>query len=204
MEEQNRGMSRAQPLILAMTLLAAAGCGSDKSAAPTGTAAGGGSPTSAGGKSTGDTGVSSIAAVTDACTVLAPSDFKAVGFTVESAGEDVSQNFNLSTTTSVACQWTNFDDNQGGSWELVIGHGDAKAAYDGDLLLSKIDTVTKLSIGDEAFLADKVTSSDPNDHDFEAAVRLGDTYFTMSTTADNGSGAITTLAKLVIDRLKKS
>ena len=127
-----------------------------------------------------------------------------MGFTVDNEGADVSQNFSLATTTSVACQWTNFDNNQGGSWELVIGTGDAKSAFASDLSLAGLNTVTKLSIGDEAYLADKVSSLDKTDHDFEAGVRIGDTYFTMSTTDDKGGEAITALAKLVADRLAKS
>ena len=163
----------------------------------------GASATSTGDSSTVETGASPAVDPTKACTVLGPADFKTVGFTLDSAGEDVSQNFNLSTTTSVACQWTNFDNNQGGSWELVIGTGDAKSAFASDLSLAQLDTVTKLSIGDEAYLADKVSSSDKTDHDFDAGVRIGDTYFTISTTDDKGGGAVTALAKLVADRLKK-
>jgi hypothetical protein len=197
-------MRRARRLILAFVVLTAACGSSGKTSSPTAVPAPAGPATSTADGSTGDTRASTVVAVTKACTVLAPADFKAVGFTVDSEGEDVSENFNLSTTTSVACQWTNFDNNQGGSWELVIGTGDAKAAFAGDLLLARIDTVTKLSIGDEAYLADKVTSSDKTDHDFEVGVRIGDTYFTMSSTDDNGADAVTALAKLVVDRITKA
>jgi hypothetical protein len=197
-------MRCARPLLLAVVVLTGA-CGSNsKSSSPTAAPGPAGSTTTTAGSGTGDTTGHAAVAVTKACTVLGPADFKAVGFTVDSEGEDVSQNFNLSTTTSVACQWTNFDNNQGGSWELVIGTGDAKAAFAGDLLLAKIDTVTKLSIGDESYLADKVTSSDKTDHDFEAGVRIGDTYFTMSSTDDKGADAVTALAKLVVDRITKA
>jgi hypothetical protein len=195
-------MRQARPLVLAVVLLTGA-CSSSKSTAPTAAATSGASATSTGDSSTGETGASPAVDPTKACMVLGAADFKTVGFTVDNAGEDVSQNFNLSTTTSVACQWTNFDNNQGGSWELVIGTGDAKSAFAGDLSLAQLDTVTKLSIGDEAYLADKVSSSDKTDHDFEAGVRIGDTYFTMSTTDDKGGDAVTALAKLVADRLTK-
>lgn len=197
-------MRQARSLILALVLIAGA-CSSSKSSAPTAApATGGGSSTSTGDSSTGDTGASTAVNPIKACTVLGPADFKTVGFTVDNEGADVSQNFSLATTTSVACQWTNFDNNQGGSWELVIGTGDAKSAFASDLSLAGLNTVTKLSIGDEAYLADKVSSLDKTDHDFEAGVRIGDTYFTMSTTDDKGRDAITALAKLVADRLAKS
>lgn len=157
-----------------------------------------------GGDSTAPTTGAAIADPIDACAVLGPADFKTVGFTVESEGEDVSDNFNLSTTTSVACQWTNFDDNQGGSWELVIGAGGAESAYESDLSLAELDTVSKLAIGDDAYFVDKTSSLDATDHDFEAGVLVGDTYFTMSTTDDRGGEAIAALATLVADQLEKS
>jgi hypothetical protein len=177
-------MRQKRPLILAVVLMTGA-CSSSPITAPPAAPATGASATSAGDSGTGDTGARTAVDPIKACTVLGPADFKTVGFTVDQEGEDVSENFNLSTTTSVACQWTNFDNNQGGSWELVIGTGDATAAYDSDL-------------------ADKTTSSDNTDHDFEAGVRIGDTYFTMSTTDDKGGDAITALAKLVADRLATS
>lgn len=138
---------------------------------------------------------------TDACAVLSADDFAAVGVTTDAAGVDVSQNFNLATTSSVACQWTNFDNNVGGSWELVIGTGDAAAAFASDLSFAQADTVTTMDLGDEAYLVDKVSSLDSADHDFEAGVRIGDVYFTLSTTDDGGSDAIATLAAVVADRL---
>ncbi len=196
-------MKQARWLIVAIVMLTAA-CSSSKSSAPTAAPATSSAATTTGNTTTGNTVAQTAVNPIKACTVLTPADFKAVGVTVDNAGEDVSQNFNLSTTTSVACQWTNFDNNKGGSWELVIGTGDAKSAYDSDLLLAGIDTVTKLPIGDEAYLADKVSSLDKTDHDFQAGVRIGDTYFTMSTTDDKGADAVTALAKLVAGRLTKS
>ena len=133
--------------------------------------------------------------------MLSPADFAAVGFTVDHAGEDVSKNFNLSTTSSQACQWTNFDNKVGGSWELVIGTGGAKDAFASDLSLAQLGKVTRPSIGDEAYLEDKTSSFDATDHDFELGVRIGDTFFTMSTTDDTGAGAVTALAKVVASRL---
>ena len=103
-----------------------------------------------------DTGSNAAGDATDACSVLAPADFAVVGFTVDADGEDVSENFNVATTSSVACQWTNFDDNVGGSWELVIGTGDAEAAYEFEVSFAALDTFTTLDIGDEALvLADR-------------------------------------------------
>lgn len=138
---------------------------------------------------------------TDACSLLSPADFAVVGFTVDAEGDDVSENFNLATTASAACQWTYFDDNVGGSWELVIGTGDAEAAYEFEVSFAALDTFTTLEIGDEAYLADKVSSVDATDHDFEAGVRIGDIIFTVSTTDDNGAEAIVALATLIAERL---
>ncbi len=201
-------MKQARWLIVAVILVNGA-CSSSKSTTPTSAPATNSSVTTTGNTTTGNTTTGNTVAQAalnpiKACTVLGPADFKTVGITVDNAGEDVSQNFTLSTTTSVACQWTNFDNNQGGSWELVIGTGDAKSAYASDLLLAAIDTVTKLPIGDEAYLADKVSSLDKTDHDFAAGVRISDTYFTMSTTDDKGADAVTALAKVVAGRLPKS
>ena len=148
-----------------------------------------------------DTVDSPPVAASNACALLSPDDFAVAGFTVDDDGVDVSENFNLATTSSVACQWTNFDDNVGGSWELIIGTGDAQAAYEFELSFAQLDTFTTLDIGDEAYLADKVSSFDADDHDYEAGVRIGDTFFTLSTTDDSGAEAIAALAELVADRL---
>jgi hypothetical protein len=142
--------------------------------------------------------------IAHACTVLHPSDFATVGYTVAREGDDVSQNFVLDTTTSVACQWSNDDNNHSDSWELAIGTGGAKAAYASDLQFAQFDTVTKLTMGDESFIADEVRASDKSDHDYSVSVRTGDTYFTMSTTSDTGADAVKSLAKLVLGRLTKS
>ncbi len=139
--------------------------------------------------------------VTDACAFLSSADFAAVGFTVEGNGEDVSGNFNLSTTSSVACQWMTFDDNIGSSWELVIGSGDAEATYDFDSSFVGQDTVTPVDLGDEAYLADKVSSFDSADHDFEVGVRIGDIFFKLSTLDDRSVEAIVALATLVANQL---
>ena len=193
-------MSPSTPFVVAVALLLG-GCssGDDDSAA--------GSTIPADTAPTADTAPSSDTApaiavdVTDACSFLSRADFAGVGFTVAEEGEDVSENFNLSTTSSVACQWMNDDDNISSSWELVIGTGDAEAAFASDLGFAQFDTVTTLEIGDESFLADKVSSFDSTDHDFEAGVRIGDIYFTMSTTDDRGAEAIVALANLVVARL---
>ena len=137
----------------------------------------------------------------DACIFLSPADFSDVGFTADGEGEDVSENFTLFTTSSVACQWTTSDDNIGSSWELIIGRGEAKAAYDFELAFAQQDTITTLDLVDEAFLVDKVSSFDSADHDFEVAVRRGDTFFTLSTTDDRGADAIVALATLVANQL---
>lgn len=147
------------------------------------------------------TASSASADTSNPCALLSPDDFAVVGFTVATEGEDVSESFTLSTASSVACQWMNDDDNISSSWELVIGTGDAEAAFDFELSFAEIDTVTTLEIGDEAYLADKVSSFDSADHDYEAGVRIGDTFFTLSTTDDRGAEAIAALARLVADRL---
>lgn len=148
-----------------------------------------------------DTGTNAPVDTTDACSLLSPADFAAVGFTVDAEGEDVSENFTVSTTSSVACQWMSEDDNIGSSWELIIGTGDAEAAYEFEFSFAAIDAITTLAIGDESYLADRVSVIDSSDHDFEAGVRIGDTYFTVSTTDDRGAEAILALAALVADRL---
>ncbi|MEQ1873408.1 MAG: hypothetical protein ABL953_06740 [Ilumatobacteraceae bacterium] len=150
---------------------------------------------------TSDTVDSQPVDASNACALLSPNDFAVVGFTVDDDGVDVSENFTLATTSSVACQWTNFDDNVGGSWELIIGIGDAEAAYEFEVSFAQLDTFTTLDIGDEAYLADKVSSFDADDHDYEAGVRVSDTFFTLSTTDDRGAEAIVALATLIADRL---
>ena len=180
---------RHTPLILTVVLLAGACSNSDKNTTSTAS-----TPTS-------DTEASPPVDTSDACALLSPADFATVGVTVDDQGVEVSENFTLSTTSSVACQWTNFDNNVGGSWELVIGTGDAAAAFASDLAFAEIDSVTRPDLGDEAYLRDKVSSFDSADHDFEAGVRIGDIFFTMSTTDDHGSDAIAALAALVTDRL---
>lgn len=146
--------------------------------------------------------VASVAVdLTDACTFLSPSNFADVSFTVDGDPEDVGERFSVSTTSSVACQWMTSDDNIGSSWELVIGTGDAEAAYDSELLFAPQDTATTVDLGDEAVLIDKVSSFDSTDHDFEVAVRRGDVFFTLSTTDDRGAEAIVALATLVANRL---
>ena len=139
--------------------------------------------------------------ITHACAFLSPADFAGAGFTVASDGEDVSENFNLATTSSVACQWMSDVDNISSSWELVIGTGDAATAFATDLGFAGLDTVTRPELGDEAYLVDKVSSFDAADHDFEVGVRIGDVYFTLSTTDDRGADALTALATLVAERL---
>ncbi len=185
----NVGVVRRAWLILTIVSLAGACGDGDKDSTSTAS-----TPSS-------DTGASTPVDTSDACALLTPADFATVGVTVDDEGVDVSENFSLSTTSSVACQWTNFDNNVGGSWELVIGTGDAKAAFEFDLGFAEIDSVTRPDLGDDAFLVDKVSSLDSADHDFEAGVRIGDIYFTMSTTDDHGSDAIAALAALVADRL---
>lgn len=161
------------------------------------------SPSSGAEVSSSPTSSFSVAAVpvdlTRPCTVLSAVDFAGVGVTVDGGGEDVSRNFNLATTASVACQWTNFNNNTGtsGSWELIIGTGDAASAYKSDRSLADLDKVKDPQLGDEAYLADKVSQLDATDHDFEIGVRHGDTYFTLSTTANDGGTAVTALAKIV-------
>ena len=181
-------MRHFRPLLLAVIVLTGA-CSDDKNS------------TSPASTPTSDTVVSTPVDVTDACALLSPADFATVGVTVDAEGVDVSENFNLATTSSVACQWTNFDNNVGGSWELVIGKGDAEAAFASDLSFAEMNTFTTPELGDEAYLEDKVSSFDSTDHDFEAGVRIGDTYFTLSTTDDGGADAITALATLVADQL---
>ena len=180
-------MRPARPLTLAFVLVLVS-CSDSTESATTSTAP-------------SDTGSTTTFDATDACSVLAPADFAVVGLTVDAEGEDVSENFTLATTSSVACQWTNFDDNVGGSWELIIGTGGAEAAYELEVSFTELDTFTTLAIGDEAYLADKVSSFDATDHDYEAGVRIGDTFFTFSTTDDRGAEAIVALATLVADRL---
>ena len=152
---------------------------------------------------TTSSGSAAIAAVdlTNACAFLGAADFAAAGFTADGEGIDVSDSFNVSTTSSVACQWTTTDDNIGSSWELIIGRGEAQAAYDFELSFAQQDTITTLDLVDEAFLVDKVSSFDSADHDFEVAVRRGDTFFTLSTTDDRGVEAIVALATLVANQL---
>ncbi len=153
-------MRGTSALVVAVTLLAGACSDGNKDS------------TTSASTPTSDTVVSTPVDVTDACALLSAADFAAVGVTLDAEGVDVSENFTLATTSSVACQWTNFD-----------------------------NTMTTLELGDEAYLEDKVSSFDSADHDFEAGVRIGDTYFTMSTTDDHGAEAITALATLVADRL---
>ena len=178
---------RSFALLVAVCLLTAACSESD------------GSPSASSAPS--DTGSNAAVDVTDACSFLGPADFAVVGFTVDAEGEDVSENFTLSTTSSVACQWMSDDDNISSSWELVIGTGDAQAAYDFELAFAELDAITTLAIGAESYLADKVSSFDSADHDYEVGVRSGDTFFTLSTTDDRGLDAIAALARLVADRL---
>ena len=180
---------RRASLILITGLLFGACSNSDKDSTSTAS-----TPTS-------DTEAGTPVDTSNACALLNAADFASVGVTLDGEGEDVSENFTLATTSSVACQWTNFDNNVGGSWELIIGTGDAEAAFTSDLSFAEINTASTLELGDEAFLEDKVSSFDSADHDFEAGVRIGDIYFTMSTTDDHGSDAIATLAALVTDRL---
>ena len=180
-------MRFARPTVLALVVLSAS-CSGDDSTDPAPTAI-------------SDTAGSTSVDVTDACSLLSPADFAVVGFTVDAEGEDVSENFNLATTSSAACQWINDDDNISSSWELVIGTGDAAAAFASELAFAELDTMTPLRIGDEAYLADKVSTFDSADHDFEAGVRIGDIFFTVSTTDDRGAEAIAALATLVADRL---
>ena len=181
-------MRHFRPLVLAVIVMTGA-CSGDKASTTTAS-----TPAS-------NTAVSTPVDVTDACALLSPADFATVGVTVDAEGVDVSENFNLATTSSVACQWTNFDNNVGGSWELVIGKGDAEAAFASDLTFAETNTVTRPQLGDDAYLEDKVSSFDSADHDFAAGVRIGDTYFTLSTTDDGGADAITALATLVADQL---
>lgn len=174
-------------VVIAALLLGACSSGDDDS--------------TAGSISPSDTASTATVDATDACAFLGPADFAAVGFTVDAEGEDVSENFTLSTTSSVACQWMSDDDNIGSSWELIIGSGDAEAAYEFEVAFAAIDTITTLAIGDESYLADRVSVIDSSDHDFEVGVRSGDIFFRVSTTDDRGVEAIEALATLVADRL---
>ena len=161
------------------------------------------SGTGDGNSATASSGSAAIAAVdlTNACAFLSVADFAAAGFTADGDGVDVSENFTLSTTSSVACQWTTTVDNIGSSWELIIGNGDAQTAYDSELSFAQPAAVTTVDLVDEAFLIDKVSSFDSADHDFEVAARRGDTFFTLSTTDDRGAEAIVALATLVANQL---
>ncbi|MBI4884151.1 MAG: hypothetical protein HY826_08860 [Actinobacteria bacterium] len=181
-------MRHMRPLVITLAILGVA-CSDDGGAASTAPAA------------ADDTEAGTASVPGDICSVLSSADFADVGFTVVVDGQDVSENFNLATTTSSACQWMTDDDNIASSWELVIGSGDAQAAFDFDLSFAELDSVTSVAIGDESFLVDEASSLDAADHDFAAGVRIGDVYFTISTTDDRGSDAIAALAQLVADRL---
>ena len=70
-----------------------------------------------------------------------------------------------------------------------------------DRSLAGLDKVKDLQLGDEAYLADKVSQLDATDHDFDICIRHGDTYFTLSTTANDGGTAVAALAKIVEDHI---
>lgn len=140
----------------------------------------------------------------DPCALLTAQDFAAVGVTLEAPGLDLSDQLSLATDTSSACQWMGAEGELRGNWELLIGKGHAKEAFEFDYGFAALDGVEDLDIGDDAFLSDRVDSATPEDYDFETGVLVGDLYITLGSTEDDGRDATIALTRVIAEKLGKS
>jgi hypothetical protein len=145
----------------------------------------------------GPGGASGDAALPHPCTILTAADFAAAAVTVTGPGVDLSSQIGLATNVSAACQWTG-----DGTWDLLVGRGGAATAYEFDRgFFDELDHVAELAAGDAGYILDREESATPEDYDHEAGVLVGDVYFTLGTTDDDGADATEELAELVAERL---
>jgi hypothetical protein len=146
------------------------------------------------------TSTDATAQVASPCSILDASDFAAAGLTVDGPGVDVSASIGLATSTSAACQW-----NGEGTWDLLVGRGGAINAYEFDRgFFAELDTVNDLDAGNFGYILDREDVATPEDYDHEAGVLVGDLYFTLSTTDDDGGEGLERLAHVVAERLGSS
>jgi hypothetical protein len=180
-------------LLIAAMLVPA--CSSDESTVPTRT-----TPVAAPAPSFASVPSVHVADVPPPCSILGADDFAAAGVPVEGAGVDTSASIGLATTSSAACQWSGK-----GTWDLLVGRGGAATAYEFDRgFFAELDTVADLEAGDVGYILDREDVATPEDYDHEAGVVIGDLYFTLSTTDDDGAAAVELLAKVVAGRLETS
>jgi hypothetical protein len=183
-----------RPLVLLVAALAVvAACSDDGDASPTTTVL-----------ATTTTRVLGPDDPPDPCKLLTAADFASVGVTLELPGEDLSDQLTLATDSSLACHWMGTEGELQGNWELLIGKGHAKEAFEFDYGFIALDGIEDLELGDDAFLSDRVDAATPEDYDFETGVLLGDLYFTFSTTEDDGREATIELTQLIVERLAES
>jgi hypothetical protein len=134
------------------------------------------------------------------CGLLTASDFANARVAVEGPGVDLSDQLALATTTSAACQWRG-----DGTWDLLVGSGGGANAYEFDRgFFDELDVVADLDAGDAGYILDREQSATPEDYDHEAGVLIGDVYFTLGTTDDDGARATRMLALAIADRLAAS
>jgi hypothetical protein len=147
--------------------------------------------------SLGPSAASGAAALPHPCTILTAEDFAAAGVPITGVGVDLSSRIGLATTVSAACQWTG-----DGTWDLLVGTGGGATAYEFDRgFFDELDDVADLSAGDAGYILDREESATPEDYDHEAGILVGDVYFTLATTDDEGADATEELAVLVAERL---
>jgi hypothetical protein len=115
-------------------------------------------------------------------------------------GPGVPLDIGLATESSAGCQWRG-----DGTWDLLVGVGGGARAYEFDRgFFDDLDEVEDLDAGDKAYVLDREAVATPEDYDHEAGVLIGDLYFTLSTTEDDGAEAMRELVPLVAERLAAS